>query len=241
MKILALNSSPLKDRGNTAVILNAFLEGTKVAGAEVEPINIFGMDIRPCLGKLVCWISTPGKCCQDDDMSKLIEKLKNAEVWVFASPLYWDGVTGPMKNVIDRLLPLIVGDISVINGHCRHALRDGVSGGKIVLISTCGFWELDNFESMVNHIKAVSKNIHREFAGALLRPHGAQLKYQVKQDQEETWFEVLKASKTAGSELIKNGFINKETLQKISQEIFSRDEYMKLINENFDRLIKLKN
>jgi len=191
MKVLAINSSPLGRKGNTEIILEGFLGGLQEAGAEVEKVYTKELDIGPCLGKLACWIKTPGKCCQQDDMALLLEKLAEADIWVFATPLYWDGVTGPLKNLFDRMLPL--------------------------------------------HIKAICKNIHREFAGALLRPHGAHLKYMIKHDNQAN--EILKASHAAGVELAKTGQISQHTLVNVSKELLPREEYIKRVNGNFKRLL----
>ena len=230
MKVLAINSSPLKDRGNTDIILNEFLIGAEELGSDVEQIYISEMQIKPCLGKLVCWLKTPGKCCQNDDMGALLEKLKQADVWVFASPLYWDGVTGQMKNLFDRLLPLLEPFIELRDGHCRHPVRNDVKNGKIVLVSSCGFWEMDNFEPMLNQIMAISKNINREFAGALLRPHGAVLKYMIR--NYESVKDILNAARKAGHELVKDGKISQDTMAMVGYELMSREEYINLINEN---------
>jgi multimeric flavodoxin WrbA len=237
MNAIVLNSSPLKERGNTYVLQKEFVAGLVDAGVDVEELYLKDLDIRPCLGKLVCWIKTPGKCCQNDDMVGLLEKLKNTDIWVFATPLYWDGVTGPLKNLLDRLLPLIEPQISIMDGHCRHALMEGVKGGKIVLISTCGFWELDNFEPLVSHIKAVTKNIHRQYAGAILRPHGALIKYWQKTGDKMN--EVLAACRRAGLHLGDDEGILEEDLNLISSELISMNDYEKMINDNFERLRKL--
>jgi multimeric flavodoxin WrbA len=235
MKAIIINGSPLKDRGNTYVIQKEFSGGLRDAGVDVEEIFLKDLKIKPCLGKLICWIKTPGKCCQDDDINDLLEKLKTAEIWVFSTPLYWDGVTSPMKNLLDRLLPLIVPEISTIDGHCRHALQPGVSGGKIVLISSCGFWELDNFDPLVSHIKAVAKNIHREFSGALLRPHGALIKYWVKTGDKLN--DVFASCHSAGVELVSEGKISDKLQSEISKDLIPMDEYENMINDNFKRLM----
>jgi multimeric flavodoxin WrbA len=237
MNAIVINSSPLKERGNTYILQKEFVVGLVDAGVDVEEIFLKDLDIRPCLGKLVCWVKTPGKCCQNDDMVELLDKLKNADIWVLATPLYWDGVTGPMKNLLDRLLPLIEPQISIIAGHCRHALMPGVKGGKIVLISTCGFWELDNFEPLVSHIKAATTNIHRQFAGAILRPHGALIKYWVKTGDKLN--EVLSACRRAGSEMANAERISQSNLDIISSELMSLSDYENMINDNFERLRKI--
>ncbi len=239
MKVLALNGSPLKTRGNTEVLLTEFLKGAREGGAKVEIIYLADLDIRPCLGKLVCWIKTPGKCCQKDDMVELLPKLATSDIWVFASPIYWDGVTGRVKNLMDRMLPLIQPKIELIDDHCRHALREGVKPGKIVLISTCGFFELDNFEPMIEHVKSVCKNIHREFAGALIRPHGALIKYS--KEKNDAMDKILIAAREAGRELVNTGKISQDTFMRVSQELMARDKYIKMINTNFERLTAKKN
>jgi multimeric flavodoxin WrbA len=69
MKALAINSSPNKGKGNTALILKPFLEGMKEAGAEVELYHTSDLKINPCQGDLSCWLRTPGECIHNDDMS----------------------------------------------------------------------------------------------------------------------------------------------------------------------------
>jgi len=67
MKVLAINASPHRDNGNTALILSPFLDGMKEEGAKVEVLYTKTMDIKPCLGCLKCWTKTPGACIQKDD------------------------------------------------------------------------------------------------------------------------------------------------------------------------------
>ena len=64
MKVLAVNSSPKRHKGNTALLLDPFLEGLKQAGAEVELYCTKELNIGPCEGELNCWLKTPGYCFQ---------------------------------------------------------------------------------------------------------------------------------------------------------------------------------
>ena len=48
MKVFAINSSPMMGKGNTARILDPFLEGVRGAGAEVEILYTKKLDINPC-------------------------------------------------------------------------------------------------------------------------------------------------------------------------------------------------
>ncbi len=106
------------DKGNTATILNPFLEGMKEAGAEVELFYTSKLNIHPCTGEFNCWLKTPGECLHNDDMKMLYPKIAEADIMVFATPVYVDGVTGPMKNFIDRLLPGIHPFFELREDHC---------------------------------------------------------------------------------------------------------------------------
>ena len=92
MKVLAFNCSPKMNKGNTALILNPFLEGMREAGAEVELFYTKKLKINPCQGEGNCGFKTPGECFQKDDMQMLYPKLRDADIWVFAPPglLEWD-------------------------------------------------------------------------------------------------------------------------------------------------------
>jgi multimeric flavodoxin WrbA len=90
VRALAINSSPQMDKGNTAIILNPFLEGMRDAGADVELFYTKNLKINPCQGELSCWVKTPGQCFQKDDMQMLYPKFV-ADVYVFASLCTWTG------------------------------------------------------------------------------------------------------------------------------------------------------
>ena len=227
VKALAFNCSPKKERSNTSLILDPFLEGMRDAGAEVELLYTMRLKINPCMGEFDCWRKDIGKCFQDDDMNSLYPKLADADIWVFATPVYVDGVSGPMKDLFDRLLPLIEGKILLRDGHCRHPRRKGTKGGKVVLVSNCGFYEMDNFDPLLVHVKAACKNFDREFAGALLRPYGSALSYLLKEGKGG---DVIDAAKRAGRELVKNGRMDPETLGVVSRHFSALEEYLKWVN-----------
>jgi len=107
MKAIAINGSPHMDEGNTAMILNPFLEGLKEAGCDAELFYTRKLKIGPCNGDMSCWFINPGVCAQKDDMEILAPRLKEADIIIFATPVYWYGPTAKMKLLIDRLRPYI--------------------------------------------------------------------------------------------------------------------------------------
>ncbi|MFX1539619.1 MAG: flavodoxin family protein, partial [Promethearchaeota archaeon] len=120
MKILALNSSPRKARGGTSILLNTFLEGAKDAGAKIDLLYVYDLEIKPCQGCFLCWVKTPGVCVQKDDMEDLLAKWQKADVLVLATPVFVDGMTSTMKAVLDRSIPLVQPFFEIRDDHCRH-------------------------------------------------------------------------------------------------------------------------
>ncbi|MCU0916709.1 MAG: flavodoxin family protein [Planctomycetes bacterium] len=230
MKVVAINGSPHGDKGNTALVLNPFLEGMQAAGAQVEVFLTKSMTVRPCQGEYNCWFKTPGQCFQQDDMQTLLPELLAANVLVLATPLYVDGMSGPLKTVVDRFIPMGEPRIEFRADHCRHPGRSAVKDKKMALVSNCGFWELDNFDALVSHVRAIARNLDATFAGALLRPHGPALHAMLQQHAPVT--DVLDAARDAGRQLVEKGVIAPETLSIVSRPLLPRDLYALIANQH---------
>jgi multimeric flavodoxin WrbA len=217
MKVLAINGSPHMDEGNTAMILDPFLEGLKEAGADVDLFYTRKLKIGPCNGDMSCWFVNPGTCGQKDDMQMLLPKFKEADVIVWASPVYYSGVTGPLKNLMDRQLPL----------HMQGEL--GSKRQKIVLVSTCGAWEVSMFDPILQQMKALYGRPEgsSDFAGALLRPMAEGVKEMLKAGETGLVESVFRAAKEAGRQLAKEGKISEESQKAVSRELMPRDAYYK--------------
>ena len=99
MKIVVLNGSPRKG-GNTEIMIQAFKESAKEH--EVVVLDVARMNIRGCMACKYCY-SHQGACVQKDDMAKVFEELADADMVVFASPIYWFDISAQLKTVIDRL------------------------------------------------------------------------------------------------------------------------------------------
>jgi hypothetical protein len=229
MKVLAFNCSPKMDKGNTAMILTPFLDGMTQAGATVEIFYTRKLKIRPCSGEFNCWFKTPGRCAFDDDMRMLLPKIAEADILVYATPLYADGVSGPMKNLMDRQIPMGVPFLEFRDGRCRHPAPQGGSEAKIALVSSCGLWELENFGPLLAHIEAYCNNMVRRFAGALLRPHSPAMALMVADGVSID--DVFRAAREAGRQLIAEGEMSEETLRTVSRELMSGQEFVDRLNQ----------
>lgn len=232
---MVFNGSPNMDKGNTALILSHFIEGMMEEGAEVELQYVKRLKTNPCQGEMNCWLKTPGECLQKDDMNAIYPKLRQADVLVFAVPVYVDGMPGPMKTLIDRLIPLIEPYVELREGHCRHTVPERHKHSKVVLVSTCGFWEMDNFNPLVVHIQAICKNACWEYAGALLRPHSSALWYMLKKGMPVQ--DVIEAAKKAGRDLARDGRMKEETLKIVSRGLVPQGAFVERMNRDFKRAL----
>lgn len=101
MEILVLNGSP-RTNGNTAKMVEAFCQGAQSAGHRVTIVHVCTKQIGGCRGCEYCHRKGHGECVQKDDMQEVYEALKTANMLVLASPIYYHGISGQLKCVIDR-------------------------------------------------------------------------------------------------------------------------------------------
>lgn len=101
MKIAVFNGSPRKQ--NTAAMIDAFCEGAKAAGHEVEVYPVGRMHIAGCKGCEYCHTKGGGACIQKDDFEKLLPAYRESDMIVFASPIYYFGMTAQMEAAIQRV------------------------------------------------------------------------------------------------------------------------------------------
>lgn len=107
-KIVILNGAG-KRNGATASLIKSFSEGAISSGNEVKEFYLQDMNIHGCLDCQGCTRKPVGDihpCVQSDDMNLIYEALKDADIMVFASPVYWFSVTGTLKTAVDRLYAL---------------------------------------------------------------------------------------------------------------------------------------
>ena len=83
------------------MLANKFIEGAQAAGNEVEKITLSGKSIGFCKGCLAC--QKLGKCVIDDDANAIMQKVLEADVVCWATPIYYYEMSGQMKVLIDRM------------------------------------------------------------------------------------------------------------------------------------------
>ena len=104
MKNVLIISTSLRGGSNSELLAKECAKGAEEAGNRVELLSLKGKKIQYCIGCLAC-IKT-GKCVQKDDAPEIMEKLHQADVLVFATPIYYYEMCGQMKTLLDRMNPL---------------------------------------------------------------------------------------------------------------------------------------
>lgn len=101
MKKVIVISTSLRPGSNSDMLADKFVEGAKAAGHDVEKITLRGKEIKFCIGCLSC--QHTGECVFKDDVPAIMEKVINADVVCWATPIYYYEMCGQMKTLIDRM------------------------------------------------------------------------------------------------------------------------------------------
>ena len=226
MRILAINGSPKGERSNTWRLTSAFLQGIAAQEEDahgqapaIETLSVGALDIKPCRGCFFCWSKTPGKCCIRDDMQGVIEKILWADVVIWSFPLYYFGLPGPLKNLIDRQLPMTLPFMSAEAENGGHPSRYDMSGKRTVTVSTCGFYTAKGNYGGVTDL--FDRLCGKGGYTALFCGQGEL--FRVKELAERT-DEYLFWVRKAGGEFTR-GDIREETRSKLDQNLFPRDVF----------------
>ena len=104
-RIIAFSSTP-RSRGNSDILADHILAGAAEAGAATEKVRLHSLTIRPCTACDACQVRIDAPCVLKDDVQPLLDAIRQADGLVFASPIYFCCVNGPMKTFLDRLYAL---------------------------------------------------------------------------------------------------------------------------------------
>lgn len=117
-KIVILNGSP-RQKGNTSALVREFTKGAESAGNAVTEFFLDSMEIHGCKGCFGGHSSKACPCVQKDDMAQIYPAVKDCDVIVLATPLYYWNMSGQVRTAVDRLFALEEGDGNLLRGHGR--------------------------------------------------------------------------------------------------------------------------
>jgi len=215
----------------TSFMVNHFIDGAKDAGANVECFKLKDYNIKDCTGCYSCWTKSPGECIFDhkkveDDMSMLRKKYREADLVVFASPLYIFNVSGILKTFMDRLLPVLQ-PYMLLNdeGNTMHPDRFPEKGEQgFIVFSAAGFPDVaHNFDGLIGMFRAWdAHNENSHLMGEFYMP-AAEMIVQPVYEARRALIKVLCIK--AGKQIVSEGFIDKETMNKIQDPLVSKETF----------------
>ncbi len=153
MKILSVLGSPDK-KGSTSVLVDEYLRGvgSKYNNLETTKVYTHHEEIKPCRGCHACKMSDEIICVIKDDMHNYFDKLKEADVILLATPIYWFGMTAQIKAFIDRIYAI-------------DYIKE-LKGKKLVLLTTFAAEDksISGTNNVINEIKSICDYIGIDFA-----------------------------------------------------------------------------
>lgn len=151
MKIVILQGSPNKN-GSTAILAESFKKGAEEAGHSVKHFDVAAVDIKPCGGCAACGYEGP--CVLKDGNAEIRTAVLDADMLVFATPLYYYAMSAQLKTVIDRFCSY---NSSITRKHMKSALLAVA-------------WNSDGwtFEALEGHYKTLVRYLNLQNQGMIL-------------------------------------------------------------------------
>lgn len=228
-KILIINGSPHKEKSTTMMITDAFTRGMAACGKyDIESVHVANLNVKPCTGCLSCWGRTEGECViKNDDISELKRKIIDADIIIGSFPLYYFGIPGILKVVIDRLLSMVKayhGQLTPKDNSPAHEFRYPNPNKKYLLISGCAYTETNVVYSPVK--KQFDLILGKDNYTALFCPQ-----FKTMADNGGTRKErILNKFVKAGEEFAKNQSLSQQTIDYVTKPPFSNEVYKTILD-----------
>ena len=222
--VLAISGSH-RSPSFTEKMLDTLLEG--IGEADVHKFYPHKMNIGPCTSCWSCWLGkNKGECIQKDDFQQIYDVYKRCDYFIVAAPVYVFGYPASVKNVIDRFFVNLEPSQYVRDDGITDHPQRFTPDAKGVLVSSCGFPDMENFSLISQHFKKWMKHGGLQWAGeVLITAAGAANVPRLFNDN-------LEAIKQAGNELVED-VISCETMGRISELPLSKMGYRDMSNASF--------
>ena len=150
MKILVITGSPRKN-GNSNTLADSFIKGAQEAGHSVVRFDSAFKKVHPCIACNKCGMN--GECVFKDDFEFIRDNIVDADAIVFATPMYYFGISAQIKAVIDRFY--------AINGQI-HVPK------KAVLIMTYADTSAKEAQPIISHYETLLNYLGWSDAGRVI-------------------------------------------------------------------------
>lgn len=225
MKIIAINSSFRGENGYTNVLIEKLFEGAREAGAICESINLVKLNIKHCIDCQVCQTESHYlKCVHQDDVDMVFNKMREADLILFATPVYVFNMSSLLKTLIERYYSTCnIGDFKFTkSGLMFHDVDEALSSKPFVVLITCDNMMNETTFSIIEYFKIYAKFNDARIAGMLIRKQGALIGYGKNPEKEKNFpiiYDIYDAYRQAGKELATKGLITPATQKQANRLI----------------------
>ncbi|MBA4383106.1 MAG: hypothetical protein C0410_00065 [Anaerolinea sp.] len=227
MKILAINGSYRGQKGQTSAFLELLFSGAREAGANCEEIALSKFKINRCLGCDTCHTPEHYLNCvysDKDDTALIFSKMADADLLIYATPVYVFGISSLLKSFLDRLYG--ISDVYKMcvthSGLMFHHVEQAICSKPFVSFVCCDNMEALTPQNVQEYFKNFSRFMDAQRVGVLTR-NCVRFFENAKKPEILANFpkiaEVVEAYKQAGRELASLGSIQRRTQKQANQEI----------------------
>lgn len=227
MKILAINGSYRGNRGQTGGFLKLLLSGAEIAGAECEEVILAKTTMQHCLGCDTCHTPDHYLSCvyaEKDGVEEIFKKITEADLVIYATPVYVFGISSLMKTFLDRYY--CTSDVNQLrvtrSGLFFHHVNETICSKPFVPLICCDNLDAQMPVNVRDYFRTYARFMDAQMAGELIR-NGARLFGDLNSYEHPEIFPripaVINAYQQAGFELATQGFISKKTQRAANQEI----------------------
>ena len=167
--VLIINSSPRKG-GNSETLAASFAKGAEEAGHKVETVYLREKNYSFCKGCLACL--KVGHCVIGDDAVEIAARMHDADVLVFATPVYYYSVSGQLKTMLDRANPLFDSDYAFTKAYFKthkHLQEETIDRTDLMNIRSALLFLAPEFRDSVQTGKEIQSLIAK--TSSLLSKH----------------------------------------------------------------------
>jgi multimeric flavodoxin WrbA len=227
MKLLAINSSHRGDKGHTRYLLDLLFQGAQEAGAECEVISLAKHKINRCLSCGKCHEVEHHLQCinhDHDDVAAIFAKMAQADIIIYATPVYLFSMSGLLKTFLDRMYSTSdVNDFMVTqSGLLFHHIDRSISSKPFVSLICCDNLEDEMPRNVISYFRTFARFMDAPHVGELVRNGGKLAGYGHDPEKLKRFPRlngVYAAFIKAGRELAIDGCIHSSTQGSARQEI----------------------
>lgn len=227
MRIVAINGSHRGSKGLTQFLLDKVAVGARQAGAEFESVVLAKADINQCLGCRVCRSQKSYLRCvyeDKDDVLEIFNKMRQADLLIFATPVYIFTMTGLMKRLLDRIY--FTGDTNDLrlsqSGLFFHHIDAELCSKPFAVLVCCDNLENETPRNVLTYFKTYARFMDARIIGTLVRKSGQLMRQNEllpNGSPNPRISKIYAAFEQAGRELAINGRINAATQRRANQSV----------------------